>query len=94
MDTNYDTTHRIDCPIDWCAGYLADHGGLGDAPEVWLHGAEAVTLGDGIMLYENQLGAGTIYYELFLGDESIRADSAVALAEQLRTLAALIEARS
>lgn len=40
----------IDCPIEWCAGYLLDHGGTGEAPDEWYHSSAGITLPHGLML--------------------------------------------
>ena len=70
-----DDPHRdrvpYDCPIEWCAGSIGDHGGDGTEPEFWLHRGEDVELGDIGIFFDTQIGSGPHggYVELRFDDE-------------------------
>jgi hypothetical protein len=87
-------THTIRCPLEWCTGTLADHGGLGDDPTHWVHSdGGGLPVAPRAALCRDQLGAEPSRWVLVVnGAEVSTGDSPASVAEGLRDLAHAVDA--
>ena len=79
---------RLACPVEWCTGYVVDHGGDGAEPDDWRHSDDGTDLVHGAALYRSQHGAGPVVWEMVAGGSVVAVGGDLAqLADRLREIA-------
>jgi hypothetical protein len=84
--------HRIECPVEWCAGSWIDHGGDGAGPNEWLHSDDGREIVHGAALYRSRRGTGEDVWEMIAGGHVLaRGRDLARLAVVLRDIAGAVD---
>jgi hypothetical protein len=89
---------RFTCPVQWCAGYVPDHGGDGAEPGDWVHTGADERLPAGAVGYPAQQSGGALEYGIVLAGAELGhthgADALAVFAGELRALAGVLDRRA
>lgn len=77
------------CPVPWCRGDVAEHGGDGAAPDTWLHASDDLPIGGPLRVQRWREGGGADQWAIHSGQYAgvLESDDAEALALALERAA-------